>query len=104
MKFEEILEVYRGFEWDQGNSEKNWVKHKVTQTEAEEVFLNEPLMGDEDVKHSTMERRYLCLGQTNQGRCLFISFTLRKNKIRVISARDQDKQERSLYAKPETHP
>lgn len=104
MKFEEILETYRGFEWDKGNSEKNWIKHKVTQAEAEEVFLNEPLMGDEDVKHSSVEPRYRCLGQTDQGRCLFISFTWRKNKIRVISARDQDKQERSLYAKSETNP
>ena len=87
------------FDWDAGNRNKNWDKHGVSDKEAEQVFTNIPLVTGKDVKHSTAEKRYKCLGQTQQGRLLFVSFTIRNNKIRVISARDQDKKERSMYGK-----
>ncbi|MBT75691.1 MAG: hypothetical protein CL545_08865, partial [Alcanivorax sp.] len=41
-----------GFNWDQGNSRKSADKHGVGQSEAEEVFFNEPLLLLEDAKHS----------------------------------------------------
>ena len=47
-----------------------------------------------DTAHSAKEKRFKALGKTNKGRLLFISFTIRKNKIRVISPRDQDREER----------
>lgn len=37
------FEKITGFEWDKGNEQKN-VKHGVTPAEAEQVFLNEPLV------------------------------------------------------------
>jgi hypothetical protein len=61
------------------------------------VFFNLPLLLQEDVGHSTKEPRYLVLGQTNAGRPLFIAFTVRNEKIRVISARDMSQKERGLY-------
>ena len=90
-----------GFEWDSGNRRKNEVKHSVTQMEAEEVFFNNPLLISTDDKHSEIENRYLALGKTNKDRGLTIIFTLRQNGtlIRVISARDQHRKERHLYAK-----
>jgi predicted CopG family antitoxin len=39
-------------------------------------------------EHSKTEPRCLALGQTDSGRLLFISFTVRQALIRVISARD----------------
>lgn len=87
------------FEWDKGNRDKNWQKHQVLNQEIEEVFFNKPLIIMDDQKHSDVELRYYCLGQTNAGRPLFISFTIRNNKIRAISARDQDRQERRVYEK-----
>lgn len=86
------------FEWDDGNRTKNWVKHQVSTTECEEVFFNLPLLLADDSQHSQVEKRYYVLGQTNSGRQLFIAFTVRANKVRVISARDMNRKERQKYA------
>lgn len=95
------LNLIVGFEWDSGNSRKSEVKHSVTQVEAEEVFFNNPLLISADDKHSSVENRFLALGKTNKDRGLTIIFTLRQGGalIRVISARDQHRKERHLYAK-----
>lgn len=88
-----------GFEWDEGNRTKNWTKHQVSTSECEEVFFNLPLLLANNVKHSQTEKRFYVLGQTNAKRRLFISFTIRSKKIRVISARDMSRKERKIYAK-----
>ena len=95
------LPVPLTFDWNQGNIEKNWHKHKVHFKEAEEVFFNKPLIILEDIKHSQKENRLIVLGTTNNKRNLYIIFTVREQKIRVISARDQSKSERRLYVKKE---
>ena len=86
-----------GFQWDEGNLKKNEVKHEVDYRECEEIFFNQPLIVQYDSTHSKIERRYHALGKTDQGRRLFIAFTIREDKLRVISARDQHKKERSIY-------
>ncbi len=88
-----------GFEWGDNNRDKNWLTHRVTVGECEEVFFNLPLLLRSDPAHSFTEIRYYVLGQTNAGRRLFIVFSIRNNKIRVISARDMSKKERMIYAK-----
>ena len=93
----EDLQGITEFEWDAGNDEKNLRKHGVSCTEAEEVFFNEPLLLFEDVVHSGYEPRQYCLGQTDARRKLFIAFTLRKNKIWVISARNMSRNEHVHY-------
>lgn len=92
--FDQII----GFDWDAGNAAKN-EKHGVSPSEAEQVFLNEPLVVQADVKHSQKEQRYHALGKTNTARLLHITFTLRfdDTKIRVISARDMHRKERVIY-------
>ena len=87
------------FEWDKGNVDKNFIRHGVTNKEAEEVFNNEPPLLSEDVKHSTIERRFQALGKTNNDRLLFVSFTIRNDRVRVISARDMNKKEVKVYEK-----
>jgi len=87
------------FDWDEGNIEKNWRKHKVHFKEAEEIFLNKPLRIFPDPKHSKKEERYVAFGITDERKKLTVVFTLRNEKIRVISARDQSKKERRQYAK-----
>jgi hypothetical protein len=86
-----------GFEWDKGNSDKNRIRHHVTQGECEQVFFNEPIVVSSDIKHSQAEGRWYVLGKTDGERLLFIVFTIRKNKVRVISARDVNKKEREIY-------
>lgn len=88
-----------GFDWDVGNARKNVEKHAVSQSEAEQVFFNEPLLVLADNKHSDDEARYHALGKTGFGRLLHISFTLRNDdsSICVISARDMHRKERQAY-------
>jgi hypothetical protein len=88
-----------GFDWDDGNSRKNSEKHVVSQSEAEEIFFNEPLLVLEDSKHSQAEPRFHALGVTGDKRLLHITFTLRQDGtlIRVISARDMHRNERAIY-------
>lgn len=93
----DILFQVEGFEWDQSNIEKNWEKHRVSYLECEEVFFNQPLLVQEDEIHSKFEPRYYVLGRSNDGRHLFIVFTIRRNKIRVISARNMSRRERRIY-------
>jgi len=87
------------FEWDKGNINKNLIKHNVTDKEAEEIFGNKPLKIFKDIKHSEKEQRFVAYGKTDSNRSLVIVFTLRKEKIRVISARNQSKKERREYEK-----
>ena len=87
------------FVWDKGNIDKNWQKHEVRVKEAEEIFYNKPLELMKDEGHSQKEDRFVALGKTNKNRGLYIVFTLRKSKIRVISARDQSQKERKYYEK-----
>jgi uncharacterized protein len=93
----DIFSQVKGFAWDEGNITKNWLKHQVTHLECEEVFFNEPLITYPDDSHSTSEERYFALGKTDGGRLLFVVFTIRGDKIRVISARDASKRERRYY-------
>ena len=86
-----------GFQWDAGNSEKNWISHQVTKSECEQIFFNQPLIIGDDKTHSEIEERYFSLGQTDNSRLLFIVSTIRENLVRVISARDMNKKEREAY-------
>jgi len=86
-----------GFQWDDGNSEKNWISHQVAKSECEQIFFNQPLVIGNDEKHSKIEKRYYVLGQTDCDRQLYIVCTVRQNLIRVISARDMSKKEREVY-------
>ena len=98
------LDSVHRFDWDAGNERKSHVKHGVSQSEAEQIFFNDPLLVLADPSHSEQEARWHALGKTNEGRILHITFTLRDgNKaLRVISARDMHRKEKAVYeqAKP----
>ena len=97
MSAQDPIHQCEGFDWDDGNKDKNWESHQVTSSECEEVFFNQPLIVGGDEGHSVRETRYYALGQTFAGRQLFVVFTIRKNLIRVISARDMSRKERKIY-------
>jgi len=73
----------------------------VSQSEAEQVFLNEPLLISDDAGHSANEPRYHALGKTDDARRLHVTFTVRAHGtlIRIISARDMHRKERARYEK-----
>ncbi|MBI2159791.1 MAG: BrnT family toxin [Candidatus Rokubacteria bacterium] len=85
-----------GFEWDEANWRKSELKHGVAAAEAEEALLKDPLC-QVDPRHSDDEQRYVALGETNEGRRLFVSFTVRRGRARVISARPMSRKERAIY-------
>lgn len=92
-----MYNVMDGFNWDDWNKDKNWLKHKVAYRECEEVFFNSPRITYKDIKHSLLEERYGILGKTDNNKLLHITFTVRGNLIRVISARNMNKKERTKY-------
>ena len=87
------------FEWDAGNQEKNLVKHRVTNAECEEMFFDphkRVLTESLHIGSFAQERRYVLLGRTKEDRALFVVFTVRRGRVRVISARDLNRKERGL--------
>ncbi len=87
------------FDWDEANSTKSVQKHGVSCEEAEEVFTERRFVPlGEQYQPPTEEPRYGLLGETRGGRRLFLVFTLRREKIRVISVRGMNQMEREFYA------
>lgn len=87
------------FDWNEGNIEKSRIKHGITPIESEEVFFQKPLLLFPDTKHSSKEKRFIALGRTKNNIWLIISYTMREEKIRIISARMQNQKERKIYEK-----
>ena len=90
------------FLWDKANELKNLERHGVSKQEIEEAFFDPYKKLLEDRLHSGKEDRYILLSQTKRQRLLFVVFTVRRNKIRAISARDLNKRERPLYEEAES--
>jgi uncharacterized DUF497 family protein len=86
------------FEWDSYNQTKIRLKHGITLEEAEQTFFNQHTVSFDEL-HSLVEQRHQLLGISDLGRILFIVFTIRGNKIRIISARSASKKERANYGK-----
>lgn len=84
------------FEWDKGNIDKNR-KHHVKDKEAEEIFFDDNKVIYKDKLHSKHEDRFIALGKTREDRLLYVVFTKRGKKIRIISGRDINKKEVKLY-------
>ena len=69
----------------------------LTDSEGEQIFFNQPLIGAPDEKHSDTEERVYALGQTDAGKKLFVVCTIRGKLIRIISARPMNRREREVY-------
>ena len=99
-----LIEALEGFEWDAGNSEKNWKRHQVTQAECEQIFANLPLLVSVATQTGSREPRYFALGRTDSVRELAVVFTVRGKRVRVISARPMSRRERKEYAHAQVAP
>ncbi len=86
------------FEWDSGNITKSFIKHGITNQEAEQAFVNLNLI-QLDPKHSGIEQRFNIIGTSNFGKIIFSAFVIRRNKIRIISSRITSQKERLAYEK-----
>ncbi len=86
------------FDWDQWNIQKNEIKHGISALESESAFYDIKLKIFDDLKHSTAkEKRWICFGKSSYHNILMVAFTIRRNKIRIISARKTSQKERNIY-------
>lgn len=95
MNFDNVV----GFDWDEGNWPKCG-KHGINRAEIEDVFINSPAIYAHP-DHSIIEQRLRAIGKNNEGRGIYISFTIRQKRgrayIRPISARYMHKKEMKRY-------
>ena len=85
------------FEWDEPKAVSNLRKHDVSFDEATTVFGDPLALTFSDPNHSDEEERFLTFGRTSIGKYLVVSHTDRGDKIRIISAREMTRKERSDY-------
>jgi len=84
------------FDWDEGNVEKLRLRHGIEPYEVEEAIADNHGIGM-PVYNRNAERRFGWLGETEDGRLLFVVFTRRGGGIRPLSARDGQQEERRRY-------
>ena len=84
-------------EWDKNKAVTNLSKHGVSFEEAKTVFDDSLYVDFYDPDHSHNEHRFILLGESIQGRLLFVSYMERDNAIRLISAREATQSERKAY-------
>ncbi len=88
------------FDWDQWNIQKNEVKHGISRLEAESLFCDKWLVLFTDQVHSTeKEMRWIGYGKSTNKKILMCAFTIRNQKIRIISCRAASIKEREIYEK-----
>ena len=83
------------FEWDDEKAAINLKKHGVSFQTAVLVFYDENRIEMYDSEHSLEEDRYNTIGMVED--VLFVVYTERKDRLRIISARLANKKERSMY-------
>lgn len=86
------------FEWDRGNLLKSKFKHGISDEEVEEVFnLKIAVALGQQILPEVDEERLCLVGPAASGRMLSVVFTIRKGRVRPISARPASRKERKLY-------
>jgi uncharacterized DUF497 family protein len=84
------------FEWDEEKNAKNKRKHKVSFEVAKKVFFDPKRFEVFDKKHSLNEERLITVGFSGVA-LLTVVFTEKENSVRIISARNADKDEEKEY-------
>jgi len=85
------------FQWDPQKATSNVAKHGVSFEEAATVFVDSLGRIGDDPRHSVGEQRFVLLGISYRQRLLAVMFTEQGDAIRLISAREATRQERSDY-------
>ncbi|KAA3604705.1 MAG: BrnT family toxin [Calditrichaeota bacterium] len=83
------------FEWDENKNASNLQKHGIAFEDAAKIFLKRRIENSSDRAN---EKRFITIGEINN-RVIAVIYTLRENKIRIISARKARKNEEKEYRK-----
>jgi uncharacterized protein len=85
------------YEWDPEKAKRNRRHHNVSFEEAATVFLDPLAMTYPDPDHSDEEDREITIGYSRQQWLLFVSHVQRRNRTRIISAREATRRERKQH-------
>lgn len=85
------------FKWDNKKAKNNEQKHGISFDEASTVFADPLSLTIHDPLHSKNEERFILIGTSHKNRMLIVVHTERGDNIRIISARNATKKERSYY-------
>ena len=83
------------FEWDSEKAKRNKIKHGIGFKLASRVFEDEDRIERRDDEHSQDEERWRVIGKVEN--VLFVVYTERGEKIRLISAREATEAEKEWY-------
>ena len=83
------------FEWDSEKARINKRKHKVSFETAANVFFDDDRIELRDEEHSDEEDRWQVIGKVDD--ILFVVYTDREDRTRIISARKAEAKERRIY-------
>ena len=81
--------------WDDNKNRINYSKHGISFETAALAFADPQRIEYFDEVHSIDEDRYVVLGLVNN--VLFVVYTMRDEKVRLISARLANSMERRIY-------
>jgi uncharacterized DUF497 family protein len=84
------------FEWDVVKAAANVVKHGVSFEQARKAFADPYAIDFADDRRYYSEERAVLFGMVDD-RLLVIVYTIRGNKVRIISAREAEPHERRRY-------
>jgi uncharacterized protein len=84
------------FEWDSGKAAGNQRKHGVPFAYAARVFLDENRLERADLSEDYGEPRWITIGLVDEFE-IVVAYTVRQERIRIISARKADGFEREAY-------
>lgn len=84
------------FSWDDQKAATNWLDHDISFEMAREVFKDPFAVEWDDDGQDETEDRFVTVGMA-ENRLLFVSYTMRGERIRIISARLAEPFERRRY-------
>jgi uncharacterized protein len=85
------------FKWSKRKAESNLRKHGVCFDEAATAFDDPLFVAFLDPDHSADENRFILMGESAGHRLLVVSYTERRDVLRLISARKATRKERIAY-------
>lgn len=87
--------IYLNFEWDRAKAKLNKIKHGISFKAAAKIFNDPNRLEEYDYAHSWDEERWQVTGMADD--VLFVVYTERHERIRLISAREATEDERRRY-------
>jgi len=89
------------FEWDDRKAAANQARHGVSFEAARKVFTDVFAIDQPDDREDYGEERITLLGMAD-GRLVLVAYTIRDDRIRIISARGAEPYEQRIYHEKST--